>query len=113
MNPHTLDNQRIYAARFNGRLLAAVRVTLNNKKGMLDSLCVRDVTRRRGVGRYLLEEMISDNPQVQIWWMSSAGITTRTTMTAFMQALGFTLQADGWQKRMNASCCTQGIAPPE
>ena len=49
------DNHRIYAARFNERLLAAVRVTLSGTEGELDSLRVRAVTRRRGVGQYLLE----------------------------------------------------------
>lgn len=44
------DNHRIYAARFNERLLAAVRVTLSGTEGALDSLRVREVTRRRGVG---------------------------------------------------------------
>ncbi|BBU80113.1 hypothetical protein EIMP300_15130 [Escherichia coli] len=51
------DNHRIYAARFNERLLAAVRVTLSGTEGALDSLRVREVTRRRGVGQYLLEEV--------------------------------------------------------
>ncbi|HHO4449869.1 TPA: aspartate 1-decarboxylase autocleavage activator PanM [Escherichia coli] len=46
------DNHRIYAARFNERLLAAVRVTLSGTEGALDSLRVREVTRRRGVGQY-------------------------------------------------------------
>ena len=32
------DNHRIYAARFNERLLAAVRVTLSGTEGALDSL---------------------------------------------------------------------------
>lgn len=31
------DNHRIYAARFNERLLAAVRVTLSGTEGALDS----------------------------------------------------------------------------
>ncbi len=35
------DNHRIYAARFNERLLAAVRVTLSGTEGALDSLRVR------------------------------------------------------------------------
>lgn len=37
------DNHRIYAARFNERLLAAVRVTLSGTEGALDSLRVREV----------------------------------------------------------------------
>ncbi len=58
------ENHRIYAARFNERLLAAVRVTLSGTEGALDSLRVRDVTRRRGVGQYLIEEVIRENPSV-------------------------------------------------
>ena len=53
----TLDeNHRLYAARFNERLLGAVRVTLRGVEGELSDLCVREVTRRRGVGQYLVEE---------------------------------------------------------
>ena len=93
------DNHRIYAARFNERLLAAVRVTLNGTKGALDSLRVREVTRRRGVGQYLLEEVLRNNPGVSGWWMVDAGVEDRGVMTAFMQALGFTAQQGGWEKR--------------
>ncbi len=53
---------RIYAARFNERLLAAVRVTLSGTEGALDSLRVREVTRRRGVGQYLLEGITAECP---------------------------------------------------
>ena len=57
------DTHRLYAARFNERLLAAVRVTLDGNQGTLDDLCVREITRRRGVGQYLIEEVLHDNPQ--------------------------------------------------
>ncbi|AGR60821.1 aspartate 1-decarboxylase autocleavage activator PanM [Salmonella bongori] len=93
------DTHRIYAARFNERLLAAVRVTLSGTQGALDSLRVRDVTRRRGVGQYLVEEVIRDNPAIASWWMADVGVEDRAVMAAFMQALGFTAQQDGWEKR--------------
>lgn len=93
------DNHRIYAARFNERLLATVRVTLSGTEGALDSLRVREVTRRRGVGQYLLEEVLRTNPGVLGWWMADAGVEDRGVMTAFMQALGFTAQQGGWEKR--------------
>ena len=91
------DNHRIYAARFNERLLGAVRVTLEGTQATLDSLRVREITRRRGVGQYLLEETIADNAQVSSWWMADTGVEDRGVMAAFMQALGFTAQADGWE----------------
>lgn len=93
------DTHRIYAARFNDRLLAAVRVTLRGTEGALDSLRVRDITRRRGVGQYLIEEVIRDNASVTSWWMADVGVEDRGVMAAFMQALGFTAQKNGWEKR--------------
>ncbi|MEY7889902.1 acetyl-CoA sensor PanZ family protein, partial [Escherichia coli] len=33
------------------------------------------------------------------WWMADAGVEDRGVMTAFMQALGFTAQQGGWEKR--------------
>ncbi|WP_320727743.1 aspartate 1-decarboxylase autocleavage activator PanM [Enterobacter sp. 118C5] len=97
---HVDENHRIYAARFNERLLAAVRVTLSGTEGALDSLRVRDVTRRRGVGQYLIEEAIRENPNVNSWWMADVGVEDRGVMAAFMQALGFTAQESGWEKRL-------------
>lgn len=93
------ETHRIYAARFNERLLGAVRVTLSGTQGALDSLRVREITRRRGVGQYLIEEVIRENPSVSSWWMADVGVEDRSVMAAFMQASGFTAQADGWEKR--------------
>jgi len=93
------ETHRIYAARFNDRLLAAVRVTLLGTQGALDSLRVRDVTRRRGVGQYLLEEIMRDNPTITTWWITEAGVEDRSVMAAFAQALGFNAENDGWVKR--------------
>ncbi len=92
------DTHRIYAAKFNDRLLGAVRVTLADKQGALDSLRVREITRRRGVGQYLVEEVIRDNPDITGWWMADVGVEDRSVMTAFMQALGFVEQSGGWGK---------------
>ncbi|WP_333871053.1 aspartate 1-decarboxylase autocleavage activator PanM [Kosakonia cowanii] len=96
---HIDDTHRIYAARFNDRLLAAVRVTLRGTEGVLDSLRVRDVTRRRGVGQYLVEEVMRDNPAMTSWWIADIGVEDRAVMAAFVQALGFNAQQDGWEKR--------------
>ena len=76
-----------------------MRVTLSGTEGALDSLRVRDVTRRRGVGQYLIEEVIRENPSITSWWMADVGVEDRSVMAAFMQALGFTAQKNGWEKR--------------
>ena len=95
----TLDeNHRLYAARFNERLLGAVRVTLRGVEGELSDLCVREVTRRRGVGQYLVEETLRDNPAINSWRVADHGMEDRGVMAAFMQALGFSAQQNGWEK---------------
>lgn len=93
------EHHRIYAARFNERLLGAVRVTLSGTRGALDSMRVREVTRRRGVGQYLVEEVIRHHPDVTSWWMADVGVEDRSAMAAFMQALGFVDVEMGWEKR--------------
>ena len=92
------DTHRIYAAKFNDRLLGAVRVTLAGNEAALDSLRVREITLRRGVGQYLVEEVIRDNPDITGWWMSDAGVEDRDVMNAFMEAVGFTAENSGWGK---------------
>ena len=95
----TLDeNHRLYAARFNERLLGAVRVTLRGVEAELSDLCVREVTRRRGVGQYLVEETLRDNPAINSWRVADQGVEDRGVMAAFMQALGFSAQQTGWEK---------------
>lgn len=96
------ETHRIYAARFNDRLLGAVRVLLSGAEGTMDSLRVREVTRRRGVGHYLIEEAIRDNPSITDWRVTDTGVEDRNVMNAFMAALGFTAQQDGWVKRLGA-----------
>ncbi|RPH28867.1 aspartate 1-decarboxylase autocleavage activator PanM [Buttiauxella warmboldiae] len=92
------DAHRIYAAKFNDRLLGAVRVTLAGSEATLDSLRVREITRRRGVGQYLVEEVIRDNPDITGWQMPNDGVEDIGVMNAFMQAVGFEVQSNGWKK---------------
>lgn len=90
----TISTPRVLTSAF-----ALVRVTLSGTEGALDSLRVREVTRRRGVGQYLLEEVLRNNSGVSCWWMADAGVEDRGVMATFMQALGFTAQKGGWEKR--------------
>jgi ribosomal protein S18 acetylase RimI-like enzyme len=92
------DEHRIYAARFNERLLGAVRVTVKGTQGALDSLRIREITRRRGVGQYLIEEVLRAHPAIGSWSMTEIGVEDKAAMSAFMLALGFTVQGNGWHK---------------
>lgn len=92
------DTHRLYAARFNERLLGAVKVSLTGTDARLNALSVREITRRRGVGLYLINQVLADNPAVTCWEMDAAGVTDRLAMDAFMQAAGFKSVATGWIK---------------
>ncbi len=97
----SLDEQhRLYAARFNDRLLAALRLEISGVQGKLYDLQVREVTRRRGVGQYLLEETLAQNPSLMHWWITQDGREDPAVIAAFMQACGFHTQTDGWVKKV-------------
>lgn len=92
------DTQRLYAARFNDRLLAALQLTISGTQGKITHLNVREVTRRRGVGQYLLEETMAQNGVLADWWIADDGDADQGVRAAFMQACGFRAQVDGWVK---------------
>jgi ribosomal protein S18 acetylase RimI-like enzyme len=89
---------RLYAARFNDRLLAAVWLDITGDKGHMSELEVREVTRRRGVGQYLLQEALAQNLQVKRWTVSQDGSSSPEVIAAFMQATGFVQQDGVWVK---------------
>jgi len=92
------ENSRVYAARFNERLLGALKLEISGTHGKISQLEVREVTRRRGVGQYLLEETIALNGSIADWWVADDGSANQGERAAFMQACGFRAQADGWVK---------------
>lgn len=90
------EHHQIYAAKFNDRLLAAVKATLKGTQGELEEFMVREVTRRRGVGSYLLEEVLALNPAITHWWIADRGDSDRESLAVFMQKHGFIAQHGGW-----------------
>ena len=51
------EQAQLYVSLFNARHLAAVQVKVNEHQAFLNLLCVRDITRRRGLGKNLLHEV--------------------------------------------------------
>ncbi|KOC91065.1 aspartate 1-decarboxylase autocleavage activator PanM [Winslowiella iniecta] len=92
------DRHQLYAARFNDRLLGALRLEIVGTEGKLYDLQVREVTRRRGVGHYLLAETLAQNPSISHWWIAKDGSEQPQVIAAFMQASGFQAEASGWTK---------------
>ena len=63
-----INNENIlFVARFNERLLAACWVKLSGEKAVITDFMVREVTRRRGVGHYLLTQCLSAYPDIHHW----------------------------------------------
>jgi GNAT superfamily N-acetyltransferase len=90
------DDKMIFGARFNDRLLAAVKVKIDGERAELEDLCVREVTRRRGVGLYLLEDLQFQLPRIKNFSMPTR--PDDPVLEAFMHACGFELTPGGWAK---------------
>ncbi|MGB9095012.1 aspartate 1-decarboxylase autocleavage activator PanM [Erwinia sp.] len=90
------EHQQIWAAKFNNRLLAAVKASIKGTQGELQDFVVREVTRRRGVGSYLLEDLLAQSPGITQWWIADSQVEDREAMAAFMQHAGFIAQVGGW-----------------
>lgn len=93
-----------FVTLFNARHLGAVQVTIEHKVAQLHLLCVRDVTRRRGVGKNLLREV---EKQIQGKNVHSVRLSLneikeseREVMTLFMQASGYQLQVNVLTKKL-------------
>lgn len=94
------DGKALFAARFNERLLGAVKIEIQDQTAHLHDLMVREVTRRRGVGLYLIEDAQRQLQQVLHWQLATTGLTARERgeVGNFMRACGFQAQGDCWQK---------------
>lgn len=90
------EHHQLYGAKFNDRLLAAVKVQLHGTQGQLEAFMVREVTRRRGVGSYLLEEVLAQNTAITHWWMADSGDENCQASAIFIQKHRFFAQPGGW-----------------
>lgn len=90
------EHHQLYAARFNDRLLGAAIVLISATRARISQLEVREVTRRRGVGLYLLEDIQAQNPHVEHWSVAADGSSSPAVTSAFMQSAGFVRRVDEW-----------------
>lgn len=93
---------RLFAGRFNDRLLGAVALTEDGDTALLDHLCVRKLTRQRTVGRELLRNLMAQHPYKQFQFTScidDAGVDGLFAHFGFNKSLDgdkptYTLTAD-------------------
>lgn len=89
----------LLVARFNDHLLAGLWITRHGVTGQIHQLQVRPVTRRRGVGRYLLEQTPRLVPDISEWTLDVRAAEAPSELTAFLQACGWQAHdADNWCK---------------
>lgn len=90
------DEIRWYVARFNQRLLAGLELQLRPAEAVISRVRVREATRRRGVGRYLLEETLRMNPAIHRWQACPDHLPLSEAASQFLAACGFRPQQDHW-----------------
>ncbi len=96
------ESNPLFAARFNERLLGVVKVVVHGQRAELQGLYVREVTRRRGVGLYLMEETLRQLPAVKHWQLKDDQVTAANyeVVDNFMRACGFSRDTQGWQRQL-------------
>jgi ribosomal protein S18 acetylase RimI-like enzyme len=89
------DQSELFVSLFNARHLAAVQVTITEGQAVLSMLCVRDITRRRGVGKNLLKEveheLASRKVTVCIMYLDDILKQEKAGLSLFMRACGYQL----------------------
>lgn len=90
-----MPNKLFFVTLFNERHLGAVQVSIEHNIAQLSLLCVRDLTRRRGVGKNLLREVEKRLKEKGIdqskLLLSEITESEQQTVSAFMQACGYQL----------------------
>jgi GNAT superfamily N-acetyltransferase len=90
-NPQTL----FFVTLFNARHLGAVEVEIEGNRAWLNYLCVREITRRRGVGKNLIREVekhLSDKGIKKVTLaLENIKENEQIAVTEFMQICGYQL----------------------
>ena len=84
---NSLADSALIAGRFNDRLLGAARLTRHDKVWYLSHLCVRKVTRRRGVAERLVNQAqkMASQAGAQLRLLAPAGHLETQALAAKMQ----------------------------
>ena len=83
---------------FNARHLGAVQISIHHQIAQLSLLCVRDVTRRRGVGKNLLHEI---EKQLQVKGVNEIQLLLAQTQQHEIEGLEKFMCSCGYQLKQN------------
>ncbi|MBD1390198.1 aspartate 1-decarboxylase autocleavage activator PanM [Neiella sp. HB171785] len=89
----------VWLATFNAKYIGLLLLSSRQQQLHIDWLVVREATRRRGVGRYLLEQAIAAYPDKETVVAGKDGAIPQLQQYGFLTALGFSDQGHGrWLK---------------
>jgi GNAT superfamily N-acetyltransferase len=95
---------RLYATMFNERHIGAAKVNINGSKAILSQLTVRDLTRRRGVGKNLLVQieklLIAEGIELIEYSLQEVAEKEQLSTQAFLVNSGYSLNGHIAQKRL-------------
>lgn len=98
------EQAQLFVTLFNARHLGAVRVSTTGQEATLSLLCVREVTRRRGVAKNLLnqvEKLLKDEGiEVVKMYIDEFPENEKQGVTLFMQASGYAFKKGVFSKRL-------------
>ena len=90
------SSQRLFAGRFNSRLLGAVWAReQDSQHWQLTQLCVRAITRRRGVARQLMQ-LLANHAQKQQLTLTVDAQSLPEELCPLLAELGFVHQHQQW-----------------
>lgn len=86
----------LVAGRFNGRLLGALWLRSATGPAVIEHLCVRAMTRRRGTARQMLQLLQNQAPQFRLGGLRVPHTRPADELAELWRSLGFADEAAGW-----------------
>ena len=96
----TQNQPSLYVAMFNQRHIAAAQLTIEANQARVNNFVVRDLTRRRGVGKYLLAQLEATAQQQGAAEISVILSETEQAFSGFLVAMGYQKQEGKWCKAL-------------
>ena len=106
LTDNLIENKEIqlFVTKFNDRHLGAVKVELQENNAVLSGLCIREVTRRRGIAKNLLREvekhLVTQKAQNITMALSEFCEEEKQGVTAFMLASNYQLENNMFIKQL-------------
>lgn len=98
------EQAQLYVTLFNERHLGAVQVETNGNQAQLGLLAVREITRRRGVGKNLLNEVEKQLKHISVqdvtMQLDKIPEPEKNGLILFMQACGYQLNSGILSKKL-------------